>query len=254
VTVIENMSQTDVVVSEIKRMIVDGDLAPNAQLPIEKELADNLGVSRSSLREGVRALSLLGVLETRQGAGTFVTGLDPSLLLSQLSFVVDLQHAENAVHLHSVRRVLETEAAAEAALLITDAEVETLREVLVEFERALSADPIDHRQVLELDIRFHSLVAAASRNPILEALIEGFSGRTAGGRLRRAINEDGVESLTLVEHRAIADALEGHSPDRARVRMANHLLFVEDYLRTKPAQATDQQAESPSSSEPTPRS
>ena len=85
------MSQTDVVVYRIKKMILDGELAPGDKLPIEKDLAPRLGVSRSSLREGVRALSIMGVLETRQGAGMFVTALDASLLLAPMGFVVDLQ-------------------------------------------------------------------------------------------------------------------------------------------------------------------
>ena len=76
------MSQTDVVVHGIKQMILDGELAPGDQLPIEKDLGPRLGVSLSSLREGVRALSMMGVLESRQGAGTFVTQLDPSMLLA----------------------------------------------------------------------------------------------------------------------------------------------------------------------------
>src|SRR5689334_4268474 len=80
------MSQTDVVVYGIKKMILDGELSPGDQLPIEKDLAPRLGVSRGSLREGVRALSIMGVLETRRGAGMFVTSLDASLLLAPMGF------------------------------------------------------------------------------------------------------------------------------------------------------------------------
>src|SRR3954452_9379195 len=81
------MSQTDVVVFGIKQMILDGELVPGAQLPIEKDLCVRLAVSRGSLREGVRALSMMGVLETRQGSGTFVTALDASLLLAPMGFL-----------------------------------------------------------------------------------------------------------------------------------------------------------------------
>jgi DNA-binding FadR family transcriptional regulator len=235
----ENTSQTDVVVNGIKRMITSGELAPNARLPIEKELADVLGVSRTPLREGVRALSLLGVLETRQGAGTFVTALNPALLMSQLGFLVDVQRSDDAVHVHSVRRVLETEAAGSAALLVTDLQLSGINSTLDAFETALGSGAIDHEAVLELDLRFHRLIAEASGNPILVAFIEGLSGRTVEGRLARAINEDVAESSTLAEHRAIARALAEHSPDRARLRMANHLLSVEDYLRSKAQDLSD---------------
>src|SRR3954447_4697745 len=102
-------SQTDVVVQSIRQMIIAGQLRPGDRLPIERDLAAALGVSRNPLREGVRALSIMGVLETRQGDGTYVTKLDPSMLLAPMGFVVDLQTGDGTHHLHVVRRILETE-------------------------------------------------------------------------------------------------------------------------------------------------
>lgn len=228
------MSQSDVVVFGIKKLIVDGELAPGAQLPIEKDLAARLGVSRSSLREGVRALSILGVLETRQGAGTFVTKLDASLLLTPMGFVVDLQHGAGAENLHSVRRVLETEAAGQAALLIAPDDVARATELLDRCEVAMNEPAIDHEAIMEFDIEFHKLIANASANPVLEALIDALASRTVRGRLWRAIADDRAEVSTLNEHRAILKALADRSPDRARLRMANHLLAVEEFLQDSP--------------------
>lgn len=228
------MSQSDVVVFGIKKLIVDGELAPGAQLPIEKDLAARLGVSRSSLREGVRALSILGVLETRQGAGTFVTKLDASLLLTPMGFVVDLQHGAGAENLHSVRRVLETEAAGQAALLITSDDVARASEILDRCEQAMNEPAIDHEAIMEWDIEFHNLIAKSSANPVLEALIDALASRTVRGRLWRAIADDRAELSTLNEHRAILKALADGSPDRARLRMANHLLAVEEFLQDSP--------------------
>src|ERR1035437_7068512 len=107
-------SQTVVVVDRIKRMSASGTLGAGSRLPIEKDLAGQLGVSRGSLREGVRALCIMGVLETRQGDGTYVTSLEASLLLAPMSFMVDLRAASESSHLQAVRRVLETEAAGRA--------------------------------------------------------------------------------------------------------------------------------------------
>ena len=90
-------------------MLTRGELHPGSRLPVEKDLAAQLGVSRGSLREGVRALATLGVLETRQGDGTYVTALDPRTLLSPLGFLADLQQPAHAADLLAVRRVLETE-------------------------------------------------------------------------------------------------------------------------------------------------
>ena len=113
-------SQTDVVLQGIKQMITAGILGPGSRLPIEKDLAVTLGVSRGSLREGVRALCIMGVLETRQGDGTYVTSLDSNLLIAPMAFMVDLQAPQHRYDLHTVRRILESEAAARAALFITD--------------------------------------------------------------------------------------------------------------------------------------
>jgi DNA-binding transcriptional MocR family regulator len=93
-------SQTDVVVGGIKSMIIRGRLGPGARLPREKDLALELNVSRGPLREGVRALCLMGVLETRQGDGTYVTSLDASLLLAPMAFLVDLGTEADTFHLH----------------------------------------------------------------------------------------------------------------------------------------------------------
>lgn len=228
------MSQSDVVVFGIKKLILDGELAPGAQLPIEKDLAVRLGVSRSSLREGVRALSIMGVVETRQGAGTFVTKLDASLLLTPMGFVVDLQHGSVAENLHSVRRVLETEAAGQAALLISKEEVERASAILDRSEQSMNEPNIDHEAIMEWDIEFHQLIARSSANPILGALIEALASRTIRARLWRAIADDRAELTTLAEHRAILKALADGSPDRARLRMANHLLAVEEFLHDIP--------------------
>ena len=89
-----------------------------------------LGVSRGSLREGVRALAIMGVLDTRQGDGTYVTSLDSELLLAPMAFLVDLQSPEHRLDLHAVRRVLESEAAARAALRISPEELAAAAAIL----------------------------------------------------------------------------------------------------------------------------
>ncbi|GAB3826011.1 FadR/GntR family transcriptional regulator [Kribbella italica] len=227
-------SQTDVVVQGIKKLIIDGTLKAGDKLPVEKDLGEALGVSRGPLREGVRALSIMGVLETRQGDGTYVTALDSSLLLAPMGFVVDLQDHSGAHHLHAVRRMLETEAAALAAVHITDEALAAADEVLHRAEEHLAAGGLDHEAVIEADIAFHRLIAEASGNPVLEALIGALGGRTLRDRLWRSISQTGADEATHAEHRAILAALALHDPDRARARMAAHLFAVEDYLHERP--------------------
>jgi DNA-binding FadR family transcriptional regulator len=224
------VSQTDVVVQGIRQMIIDGRLRSGDRLPVEKDLAAALGVSRNPLREGVRALSMMGVLETRQGDGTYVTTLDPSMLLAPMGFVVDLQDGSGTHHLHSVRRILEMEAAALAAQQIAPAELDAAAELLRLNEAELTLEEPNHETVIENDIAFHRIIAEAAHNPVLAALIKALGGRTMRDRLRRSITQPGADETAHREHLSILAALTSHDPDRARTRMAAHLFTVEDYL------------------------
>ncbi|NIK58534.1 FadR/GntR family transcriptional regulator [Kribbella shirazensis] len=223
-------SQTDVVVQSIRQMIIDGRLRPGDRLPVEKDLAAAFSVSRNALREGVRALSIMGVLETRQGDGTYVTTLDPSMLLAPMGFVVDLQDGSGTHHLHAVRRMLETEAAALAARQIDAAALTAAEELLHHNEVELRLAEPNHERVIENDIAFHQIIAQAAGNPVLSALITALGGRTMRDRLRRSITQPGADETAHREHLSILAALMKHDPDRARTQMAVHLFTVEDYL------------------------
>src|SRR3982750_2218941 len=142
------MSQTDVVLQGIKAMITSGQLKAGSLLPIERDLSELLGGSRGALREGVRALCIMGVLETRRGVGTFVTSLDSRLLLAPIGFMIDLHTPEQRRHLEAVRRVLEPEAAARAALMITPEQVAEAAAALEEVRSHVFADQvIEHERI-----------------------------------------------------------------------------------------------------------
>src|SRR5205807_9087946 len=119
-------SVTDEAITKIQNLIISGGWGPGDRLPKESELAAQLGLSRNSLREAVRALSQLRVLEVRQGDGTYVTSLEPELLLESTSFVSHLLVGESALELFEVRRLLEGAAAALAAARIDEAGKEAL--------------------------------------------------------------------------------------------------------------------------------
>src|SRR5213596_2528676 len=113
-------SVTDDAIDKIRERIVSGAWGPGDRLPKESELAAQLGLSRNSLREAVRALSQLRVLEVRQGDGTYVSSLEPGLLLESTGFISHLLLGETAVALYEVRRILEAAAAALAAARIDE--------------------------------------------------------------------------------------------------------------------------------------
>ena len=137
----------------------------------------------------------MGVLETRQGDGTYVTSLDASLLLAPMAFLVDLGTEADAFHLQAVRRVLETEAAGRAAQLITDAAIGEASDILAQVEPLLTSTSDDHFMRSSRPTSRSIVVAHASGNPALEALIEALATRTVRGRLWRAISEEGALSL-----------------------------------------------------------
>lgn len=124
------MALTDEAIEKIKVMILSGELSAGDRLPREPDLAAHLGLSRSSLREAVKALSLVNILDVRRGDGTYVTSLEPTVLFAALSFAVDFQRDTSVLEFLRVRRILEPAAAAMAAELITDEKVQGLRELL----------------------------------------------------------------------------------------------------------------------------
>lgn len=102
------MAVTDEAIEKIKAMIVSGELGPGDRLPPEKELAERLGLSRNSMREAVKALEVIRVLDVRRGDGTYVTSLEPHLLLEAITFVVDMHDDDSLLELFAVRRILES--------------------------------------------------------------------------------------------------------------------------------------------------
>ena len=220
------MAVTDEAIDQLKEMIISGRLGPGDRLPREADLALDLGVSRNSLREAVRALSLVRVLDVRQGDGTYVTSLEPALLMDALAFVVEFQRDSQVLHYLEVRRVLEPAAAAMAARRITAAEAADLRRHAVE---AVPGLPVE--DLVRNDLEFHRRIAAIAGNPVLAALIESVTGPTTRARVWRGLTQDDAHRRTLAEHLGIVDALERHEPEIASARSLVHVSAVEDWLR-----------------------
>lgn len=229
------MAVTDDAIEAIKQMIVAGELGPGDRLPREADLADRLGLSRSSLREAVKALTLIKVLTVRQGDGTYVTSLDPAMLMEALGFVVDFHRDDSVLQFLEVRRILEATAAAIAAVSMPREEINGLAVLLDE----LPADPAIEELVAN-DIEFHGRIAAATGNPLLCSLLEALSGRTQRARMWRGLTQDTAVQRTLDEHRAIQRALANRDPEAARSWATVHIAGVEDWLRHALAEPVDE--------------
>src|SRR5690242_351475 len=175
-------------------MLVDQELRPGDKLPVEKDLAASLGVSRNTLREAVRALASIKVLQTRQGDGTYVTSLQPELLLDGMGFVADLHGEAGELQFLHVRRLLEPEATALAIGRLTETDLTELRGLLDEAHELAHAATVDHERLLANDRRFHALITSRCGNPVLAALVENASGHTVRARLWRGRLDAGADA------------------------------------------------------------
>ncbi|MBD8217266.1 FadR family transcriptional regulator [Microbacterium sp. CFBP 13617] len=220
------MSLTDDAIDQIKAMIVSGELRPGDRLPPEKDLAERLGLSRNSLREAVKALEVIRVVDVRRGDGTYVTSLEPALLLEAISFGLDLHNDRSVLELFAVRRILESHAAGLAAQRVDADQIAALEAEVDAVGTATSLDDlVDH------DVRLHRLIAACSGNRYLAGLIESLSAHTVRARVWRGLTQDGAAERTLVEHRALVEALAAHDVERASVLASAHVSGVEEWLR-----------------------
>ncbi|MFD4975345.1 FadR/GntR family transcriptional regulator [Streptomyces sp. NPDC058424] len=221
------MAATDEAIEKIKGMIVSGALRPGDRLPKESELAAELGLSRNSLREAVRALSLIRILDVRQGDGTYVTSLGPQLLLEALGFVVDFHRDDTVLEFLAVRRILEPAATAMAASRIGEEQLDALDARL----DALGDDP-SVEELVACDLEFHRGIARDCGNSVLCSLLDGLSGPSTRARVWHGLARRDAVGRTLREHRAILGALRDRDAEAARSWATVHIASVEQWLRS----------------------
>lgn len=205
----------------IKSMIVSGELKPGQALPSERELAGILGISRPSLREAIRALSTMNVLEVRHGGGTFVSSLDTRLLTEPIRFLFQVDD-EALGYLFEVRKVLEVNAAKLAAPRITDEELSELDQ-LVENAKLVVDKPEEY---LKLDFDIHACVILAVKNPLYTSIYDSIAQLSLESR-RRTASSAVTRQRALHDHIAIVDALRRRDPAAAARVMKRHIENVE---------------------------
>src|SRR4029450_4446208 len=165
--------RTETAIARIRDLITSGELAPGSRLPPEQELAAQLGLSRNTAREAVRALVTVRVLDVRRGDGTYVTSLTPDLLLEGVGAAVELMRDDGVLEVLEVRRYLEPAATALAAGRIDAAGLAALRATIGRMRAAG-----DDEEFVAQDASFHAGVAEAAGNGTLASLLAGLSSRT----------------------------------------------------------------------------
>ncbi|MGI3211775.1 FadR/GntR family transcriptional regulator [Roseovarius tibetensis] len=209
---------------QLRAFLAQPDMTPNTRLPPERDLAEQLGVSRGELRKALSMLEAEGLLWRHVGKGTFVGSAQPFEVVS----LGDIARVSSPAEVMRARLVIEPALCAEAAIQATSSDIMALRHCASDSRAARS-----WREYEACDNRLHKIVADASNNPITAALFDMLAGirRTVvWGRLRRERDCPAPDHHSFHEHDAIIDAIEQRDPVSANAAMHRHLTSVERYL------------------------
>lgn len=213
------------VLRELTRLIEEGGLSPGEQLPSERELSEQLQVSRGTVREAVQFLQALGLVEIRHGSGTFVStsSRDRQVLRAEWRRWT-FRHSDRVRELLEVRKGLESFSAELAAERLAGDGLEEMVEALEQMEKAIGAGDVP--ALVQADVLFHHAIQVAAGNDALVELADALGARLLP---ERAATWDmpGRPQRSLDEHRAIYEAIHTREPARAREALLAHLASVE---------------------------
>lgn len=208
------------IVDQIREMIAAGRLSPGDRLPSEREIAEQLAVSRTAVREAFSALELAGLIEVRPGEGSFVRGGDVSKPIAELLAIE--QEQAHASEMYEFRRPLEGEAAALAALRATEEDLAHVRVALIRMEQDLVSADLGEAA----DWEFHHAVAMASHNGLILKVMQHLQDalrRSLKTARRRLYSIADMPQRLLAEHVEIYEAIRARDPERARACMLEHI-------------------------------
>jgi len=209
------------IVEQIQRSIIEGELQPGDQLPSERELGKQFGVSRTSIREAIRVLTLMGLVEVSHGRGTFITDQSPSAIRSTMDSMIHIARKEGSGNLIELREILEPEIAALAAVRASEEHLLAIREAVNTMETAMN-DPKRYDEYIEADLDFHLNLAEGAGNPLFLVLIDLLVVQLRQQRVRAASKEGGLYR-GQTHHRRILAAVESRDPEAARRVMYDHI-------------------------------
>lgn len=209
------------IVAQIEQSIVKGALKPGDQLPAERDLAQQFGVSRTAVREAVKALREKGLVEAYPGRGTFIINGTPPSIRQSLDRMIRADHQDGTAHLVEVREILEPEIAALAASHADEEAIASMREAIAVMDAAKN----DPEAFIEADLDFHLVLAEAASNPLILSLIDSIVAVLRDQRMLIFKVEGGPERGQY-HHKRILEAIEHRDPQGARDAMRAHLRQV----------------------------
>jgi GntR family transcriptional repressor for pyruvate dehydrogenase complex len=211
------------IVQQVEESIVKGSLKPGDQLPPDRELAEEFGVSRTAVREAVKALREKGLVEAYPGRGTFITDGTSHAIRQSLDRMAKIGQPEGSAFLAEVRAILEPEIAALAAVRASEQELASMREPVAVMDEARK----DPDAFIEADLDFHLALAEAAANPLILSLIDSIVALLREQRIGIFRVEGGPERGQY-HHKRILEAIERHDPEGARKAMRAHLQQVRE--------------------------
>lgn len=200
-------------------MIQDGELIVGDRLPGQRELAAQLNIGRSTVREAIRSLEALGFVETRVGLGTYVVSAAPDQVENSLSAWLDA-NKDKVVKVFEVREALESKAAELAASYALPDDVQLMKETLLDMESAIEQN--DHLRVTAMDEKFHDIIGNAGQNSLLYQMIENICSVLNEAR-EAVLGMPGRAIRSLNEHWVIYEAIKASNPDQAKQAMTQHI-------------------------------
>ncbi|HJV37430.1 MULTISPECIES: FadR/GntR family transcriptional regulator [Geothrix] len=220
------------IVDQIKHLIAEGKLKPGDKLLAERDLADRFQVSRASVREAIRTLEMLGIIDIRPGEGTFVRGTETDDIIRPLAMFLAVER-NSLLDMFEMRRIFETATASLAAQRATFEELDQIESMLANMRERLNLQ--DSEKGEEFDAAFHYAVAEATHNSLLTKLFKTVSEEFAKANsvARRQLYQDNVQNAQRIidQHSEILQAIRSGSPQKASEAMLAHLNFAEGELR-----------------------
>jgi GntR family transcriptional repressor for pyruvate dehydrogenase complex len=207
------------IVQQIEQRILAGKLKVGDQLPAERDLAEQFGVSRTAVREAVKALSEKGLVKIQPGRGTFIADRTSRAVRHSLGLMVKIGRAEGSRDLVEVREILEPEIAAHAAARASAENIMALCEAVAAMDRALE----DAETFIEADLDFHLALAEATQNTLVPLLLDSIIELLREDRTRVFLHANGAAARGQSHHRKILEAVTRHDPEGARQAMREHL-------------------------------
>jgi GntR family transcriptional regulator, transcriptional repressor for pyruvate dehydrogenase complex len=220
------------VADELLKLIKNGELQPGERLPSVEQLAETYQVGRSAIREALSALRAQGLLEMRQGEGTFIKNFDPRVLTSAFNTSTDLMSQKDLEDLLEIRKILERGSVVSAIKHATDQDLNEIYQALEDMRQAKGNEELGDKA----DLRFHMGIAKASNNQMLIELMNQVSemiGKVMHETRRIWLSQQTTLEKIYKEHRDIYEAILNRDTDKAQMLMHLHLTSVEETLLNK---------------------